>query len=97
MLVSLLKQTAQATGTEVALGLPWTMGAPYQKLWAHIRAYRRQEVGGGGVDMETSAMYALGQVREVVVCNVLVISGEVWQVWGAISHTSELKAATEQA
>ena len=31
-----------------------------------------------GVDMETSAMYTLGQVRNVEVCNLLVVSDELW-------------------
>ena len=42
-------------------------------------------------------MYALGRFRKVAVCNLLVVSDEVWQEWKSASYTPELKAATEQA
>jgi purine-nucleoside phosphorylase len=44
-----------------------------------IAAFRQQ--GVLGVDMETSAMYALGKFRGVQVCNLLVISDEVHSEW----------------
>ncbi|GAC1326878.1 MAG: hypothetical protein NVS2B16_19230 [Chloroflexota bacterium] len=34
-----------------------------------------------GVDMETSAMYAFGQTRGSSICNLLVVSDELWRAW----------------
>jgi hypothetical protein len=47
--------------------------------------------------METSAMYALGRFRGVRVCNLLVISDELWQAWRPAFRTPELHAADELA
>ena len=42
-------------------------------------------------------MYALGQFRNVPVCNLLVVSDELWEDWRPAFRTPELKAATERA
>ena len=47
-----------------------------------------------GVDMETSAMYALGQFRDVRVCNLLVVSDELWREWRPALDRPEVKDAT---
>jgi uridine phosphorylase len=79
----------------VLAGPHWTTDAPYRELNCKIEAYRRQ--GVLGVDMETSAMYALGQFRNVPVCNLLVVGDVVWQEWKPAFRTPELKAATRRA
>ena len=96
------KQLAEAViaaaaheGKEVVLGRHWTTDAPYRELTGKIEAYGRD--GIVGVDMETSAMYALGHVRDVAVCNLLVISDELWDAWTPAFRTPELKAHTLQA
>ena len=94
-LVESLKKAAQEEGMKVVLGSQWTTDAPYREYCDKISAYKQQ--GVVGVDMETSAMYALGRFRKVAVCNLLVVSDEVWQEWKSASYTPELKAATEQA
>ncbi|WP_165442864.1 nucleoside phosphorylase [Senegalia massiliensis] len=33
------------------------------------------------VDIETSAMYTLGQYRNIGTCNMLVVSYELWREW----------------
>ena len=60
-----------------------------------IEAYGRQ--GVLGVDMETSAMYALGIYRSVSVCNLLVVSDELWHEWRPAFGTVELDDATDLA
>jgi purine-nucleoside phosphorylase len=45
--------------------------------------------------METSAMYALGQFRKVEVCNLLVVSDELWKEWNPAFFSSELQKAME--
>jgi len=60
-----------------------------------IEAYRRR--GILGVDMETSAMYTLGRVRGVEVCNLLVVSDELWHDWRPAFGSTELADATQRA
>ena len=46
--------------------------------------------------METSAMYTLGQVRNVDVCNLLVVSDELCNKWEPAFGTNRLKEAAER-
>lgn len=94
-IVDLLEIAALAEGQEPQLGPLWTTDAPYRELKSTIAAYAEQ--GVLGVDMETSAMYALGQFRNVRVCNLLVVSDELWQDWNPAFGTPQLKAANERA
>jgi uridine phosphorylase len=94
-LVTLLQTSAREEGAEVVSGSHWTTDAPYRELCSKIAAYKKD--GIVGVDMETSAMYALGRFRNVPVCNLLVVSDEIWQEWKQIFRTPELKAATALA
>jgi uridine phosphorylase len=90
-----LRAVAQSEGANVASGSLWTTDAPYRELVSKIESYRQQ--GVLGVDMETSAMYALGLFRGVEVCNLLVVSDELWHEWRAAFRTPELREATESA
>ena len=94
-LANALVAAASAEGAPVVLGSHWTTDAPYREFIDKIVAYG--ERGVLGVDMETSAMYALGEVRGVAVCNLLVISDELWEDWNPAFHTPELKAVTQRA
>jgi uridine phosphorylase len=102
-LVALLQRAAaevadedeEKNATSVLVGSHWTTDAPYRELKGKIEAYRQR--GVLGVDMETSAMYALGQFRNVPVCNLLVVSDVVWREWDPAFRTPELKAATRRA
>lgn len=94
-LVEALKSASQEEGIKAVSGPIWTTDAPYRELIPKIEAYRRQ--GVVGVDMETSAMYALGQVRGVDVCNLLVISDELWDEWRPAFGQPELEDADERA
>jgi uridine phosphorylase len=96
-LVALLQRAAEEDedNTPVLAGPHWTTDAPYRELKSKIETYRQR--GVLGVDMETSAMYALGRFRNVPVCNLLVVSDVVWQEWDPAFRTPELKAATRRA
>lgn len=78
-LAEVLEASARQVGIAVKRGLQWSTDAPYRELKTTIDAYRQQ--GVLGVDMETSAMYALGMFRSVRVCNLLVVSDEVHGEW----------------
>lgn len=94
-LMTLIQQAAQAEGRAPHCGPQWTIDAPYRELVGKIARYQQQ--GVLGVDMETTAMYALGQVRGVRVCNLLVVSDELWRDWRPAFHTPELLAANQSA
>lgn len=94
-LMQVVDALARAEGANVMAGQQWTTDAPYREFTSQIATYR--ERGVLGVDMETSAMYALGLFRGVRVCNLLVVSDELWGEWRPAFRTSELKAATQLA
>jgi uridine phosphorylase len=94
-LVDLLTAAARAEGLAVHHGTQWTTDAPYRELVSQIETYRGQ--GVLGVDMETSAMYALGQYRKVRVANLLVVSDEVWREWRPAFGTKTLVQSTKRA
>ncbi|MFC1942905.1 nucleoside phosphorylase [Chloroflexota bacterium] len=94
-LVARLKESCHAAGIEVKLGSLWTTDAPFRELTSKIDEYRSQ--GVLGVDMETSAMYALGQYRGVRVCNLLMVSDELWHEWRIAFHKPELNQAEQIA
>jgi uridine phosphorylase len=94
-LVKALQTTCKIEGVETLTGQLWTTDAPYRELTSKIESYRHR--GVLGVDMETSAMYALGQFRRVEVCNLLVVSDELWEEWNPAFFSSELQKAMEDA
>ncbi|MBI2252414.1 MAG: nucleoside phosphorylase [Armatimonadetes bacterium] len=78
-LAKIIKNFCRFRGVKVSSGPIWTTDAPYRELISKVKDYGRQ--GVLGVDMETSAMYAIGKVRKVEVCNLLIISDELWDGW----------------
>ena len=76
-------------------GPHWTTDAPYREFIWKIEKYRA--AGVLGVDMETSAMYALGRFLGVPVANVLVVSDELWREWRPAFGTKELRQAMRRA
>lgn len=93
-LVGPLRDAFERHDIRVVSGPHWTTDAPYRELVSKIEAYRRQ--GVVSVDMETSAMYALGKFRGVEVCNVLVVSDELWRAWKPAFRSSRLEEAAER-
>ena len=94
-LARLLEDAAKEEGVSVFSGMHWTIDAPYRELVSKIEINRAR--GVMGVDMETSAMYALGIYRNVRVANLLVVSDEVWREWNPAFGSQELKDANDMA
>ena len=94
-LVAILKHAALDKGMLVNSGPHWTTDAIYREGEEKIEAYR--EYGVLGVDMETSAMFALGKVYNVAVGNILVVSDSLWGKWDMSFHTEEMRDATLHA
>jgi purine-nucleoside phosphorylase len=78
-LADLLESTAKGLGTEVRRGLIWTTDAPYMETPAKIRRYRKQ--GVIGVEMETSALFAVAKLRKARVAGLLVVSDLLHEEW----------------
>lgn len=94
-LVQAVAAASRAEGVDPITGPLWTTDAPYRELKSKIEAHRQQ--GVLGVDMETSAMYALGRFRGVDVCNLLVVSDELWSEWRPAFGQPELREAMQRA
>ncbi len=94
-LVKILRDSCEQDNLKLSLGPHWTTDAPYRETLEKITKYHDQ--GVLGVDMETSAMYTLGQVRSVEVCNLLVVSDELWNKWDPAFGTRRLREAAEKA
>ena len=94
-LVELIREACKEEGITAETGPVWTTDAPYREFVSKIVAYHHQ--GVLAVDMETSAMYALGLVREVDVCNLLVVSDELLHEWKPAFRTPELDVANDKA
>ena len=94
-LVELIREACREEGITAETGPVWTTDAPYREFVSKIVAYHHQ--GVLAVDMETSAMYALGLVREVDVCNLLVVSDELLHEWKPAFRTPELDVANDKA
>jgi len=92
-LVKALNESCQEKRLKVLSGAIWTTDGLYRELVSKIENYRKK--GVLGVDMETSAMYALGQFRKVRVCNLLVVSDELWHEWKPAFGKPELQKAVE--
>lgn len=90
-----LREAAAGAGLPVHTGPHWTTDAPYREFIWKIEKY--MAAGVLGVDMETSAMYALGRFRGVATANLLVVSDELWREWRPAFGTGELRQAMRRA
>lgn len=94
-LAEVLGAAALDEGVQLSYGVQWTTDAPYREGVDTIASFQKE--GVIGVDMETSAMYALGQFRGVKVCNLLVVSDELWDDWNPAFRSSKVQEATQLA
>lgn len=80
-------------GARTASGDWWTTDGFYREMTDDIA--RHADAGILGIDMETSAMYRVGQHRGVAVCNMLIVSDELWTDWNYGIDFSEFKSGVE--
>jgi purine-nucleoside phosphorylase len=78
-LADLLDSTAASLGTAIRRGLIWTTDAPYMETPAKITKYRKQ--GAIGVEMETSALFAVAGLRKARAAGLLVVSDLLHKEW----------------
>lgn len=94
-LATLLEEACGQESLDVATGTLLSTDAPYRELQSRMRTLRGE--GVLGVDMETSAMYALGLYRGVKVCNLLIVSDEDWEEWRPAGGSEAFREARERA
>ena len=85
-LTTLLKKN----GGRTTSGDWWTTDGFYREMTDDIA--RHAEAGVLGIDMETSAMYRVAEHRGVSVCNMLIVSDELWTDWNYGIDFSEFQA-----
>lgn len=74
-----LQNAFEREGVNAVTGEIWTTDAIFRELKSKIIDYGKR--GVLGVEMETSAMYAVGKYRDIHICNILAISDELWSDW----------------
>jgi len=94
-IANIIKKAGKKNGLNITPNIQWTTDAPYRELRSKVYDYGNK--GVSGVDMETSAMYALGVFRKVSVCNLLVVSDELWDTWNPNFYSAILKESFEKA
>lgn len=94
-LKSIMMEAAKDRGIELKAESHWTIDAPYRELKSKIEQYQKE--GIVAVDMETSAMYSFGKFRKVPVCNLVIISDELWEDWNPHFFSPALKEAEDVA
>jgi len=90
-----LLNAADSLNYNITVGKQWTTDAPYRELKEKVNRYAK--LGVLGVEMETSAMYALGAFRGVKVCNLLTISDELFADWNPKFSSDEVSKGTNRA
>lgn len=94
-LAEALQSVLQAEGIPYQTGKIWTTDAIFRELKSKIEAYAEQ--GVVGVEMETSALYTIGGFRNVDICNLLVITDELWDEWNPnLVNSARVRAAFEK-
>jgi len=79
----------------VHAGRVWTTDAPYRETPTKVRRYG--EEGMLGVEMEMSAVFALGMVRDISVGAVLIVSDELKEAeWKAGFFSPEIKTTRKK-
>ncbi|MFQ6107218.1 MAG: hypothetical protein ACE5QF_06490 [Thermoplasmata archaeon] len=89
----MLSKEAAKMGVVVVEGAVWTADVPYREM-----RFRAEELSGQGVvavEMECSALFALGEVRDVEVGGLVVISDTLFPEWRFDPEESD--KGTEQA
>ena len=78
-LTNLFESTAEEIGIAVRRGTVWTTDAPFRETPAKIRSFRRS--GAIGVEMESSALFAVAKVRRARMAGLLVVSDLLHDEW----------------
>jgi uridine phosphorylase len=93
-LVQALAATFSAHGHDYTTGTTWTTDAPYRETCEEIQRY--QSEGVKTVEMESAALFAVGQVRGVQTASVLVVGDSLANLrWQAPPDVNPVERALE--
>ncbi|MCI1945367.1 nucleoside phosphorylase [Clostridium luticellarii] len=93
-LLELLQKIFKNEKLNSIAGRIWTTDAIFRELKSKIINYGK--CGVLAVEMETAAMYAVARYRGIDICNVLVISDELWDQWNPQFGTQKLGKCTSK-
>jgi uridine phosphorylase len=88
-MIKTLSGLIEKYGGRTTSGDWWTTDGFYREMTDDIALHMQN--GILGIDMETSAMYRVARHRGVSVCNILVVSDELWIEWNYGIDFSEFK------
>ena len=93
-LVQELIATLESRGLACSAGTTWTTDAPYRETEAEIRQYQAE--GVKTVEMESAALFAVGQRRGVQTASVLVVGDSLAELrWQAPIDVDPIERALE--
>lgn len=87
MLLARLCGAFKQAGVGATCGVAWTTDAPFRGTQATLAHWRAQ--GACVSEMEAAALYAAALVRHVEICDVVVVSDELWDGWHGGMHRRE--------
>jgi len=95
-LVERIERTLRDNRTRYKVGGVWTTDAPYRETLSKLEGFRRR--GAVGVNMETSALYAIGEYRGVDVASLQVVSDLIGEdLWKPSFHEKAVAEKSELA
>ncbi len=96
---SFIKKTAnslKSDGINIHAGKIWTTDAIYRETAEKVEFYKAKKALA--VDMETSALFAIGAFRRISVCSILTVSDELYDLkWKPGFSKKEFLKAREQS
>ncbi len=91
-----LKESITRRGATCRLGATWTTDAPYRETVEEVKQYQAE--GVQTVEMETAALFALGQARRVQTASIVIPSDSLAQLrWEAPADLLRIDQAFETA
>lgn len=78
-LAAALAQGCEDHGVEAFQGVNWTTDAPFREMRTKVQRFSAR--GVVSVDMEASAMFVLGRLRQVEVASLFIVSDELFHPW----------------
>jgi uridine phosphorylase len=91
-----VEQTLKKEKTDYEIGTVWTTDAPYRETRTKLRRFR--EKGAVGVDMETSALFAVAKFRHIDIASLQVVSDLVLESdWKPSFHEKSVAKQSELA
>jgi uridine phosphorylase len=90
-----IERAFETSAVQARTATAWTTDAPFRETPEKISERRRQ--GASVVDMETSALYKIAAYRGIDICNVVIVSDELWDDWRPGLQHATVRSSQETA